>query len=267
MSRHKATSTAVRSGTHRAERRSLRKSVAPGSALRVVTGTAVVGVALAGGLASANQPTHSAVAVAGSTSGLLDAAVQGPAEVASSVDPRQRQSVSRSASRNQLQVAAEGRLLRDRRDALARLDVLATRHEDDHEARQQWVRPLTSYRVTATFGQSSYLWSTVHTGIDLAAPTGTSVGAVGAGVVISASYDGSYGNKVVVRHDDGTETWYAHMNTIESQVGQAVEAGTLIGTVGSTGNVTGPHLHLEVRPGGGEPVDPGAAFMTRGLPL
>lgn len=160
-----------------------------------------------------------------------------------------------------------GRLLRVRQDALAKLDVLSTRHDDEHEARQEWVRPLTSYRITATFGQSSYLWSTVHTGIDLAAPTGTRVGAVGAGVIISASYDGSYGNKVVVRHDDGTETWYAHLNTIEAQVGQAVQAGTLIGTVGATGNVTGPHLHLEVRPGGGDPVDPDVAFMARGLPL
>lgn len=208
-----------------------------------------------------------AVAVAKSFPKPLTPAARGPVDVASPIDPRRGTDLSRSASRDQSTVAGVGKLLRERKDALVRIDVLSTRHNEDHEAREQWVRPLAAYRVTATFGQSSYLWSTVHTGIDLAAPTGTSVGAVGAGVVISASYDGSYGNKVVVRHDDGTETWYAHLNTIESQVGQAVEAGTLIGTVGSTGNVTGPHLHLEVRPGGGEPVDPDTAFMTRGLPL
>lgn len=128
-----------------------------------------------------------------------------------------------------------------------------------------WVMPVDSYRLTARFGQSSYLWSTVHTGLDFAAPTGTRIGAVAAGTVTSASYDGSYGNRVVVTHTDGTETWYAHMNTITVSEGQTLAAGDQVGTVGSTGNVTGPHLHLEVRPGGGGPVDPAIALAEHGL--
>nr|WP_246283892.1 M23 family metallopeptidase [Nocardioides perillae] len=131
----------------------------------------------------------------------------------------------------------------------------------------RWVLPMTGYRITATFGQSSYLWSTVHTGVDLAAATGVPIATVGAGEVVSAGYDGSYGNKVVVRHDDGTETWYAHMDSIGVTTGQQVEAGQGVGTVGSTGNVTGPHLHLEFRPGGGAPVDPQTALAALGVLL
>lgn len=132
---------------------------------------------------------------------------------------------------------------------------------------QSWVRPVSGYQITATFGEASSLWSTTHTGIDLAAPTGTPVGSVASGTVISAGYDDSYGNKVVVEHADGTQTWYAHMDTIDAVVGQAVAPGGTLGTVGATGNVTGPHLHLEVRPGGGSPVDPAAEFAGRGISL
>jgi len=129
----------------------------------------------------------------------------------------------------------------------------------------KWILPLVSYRLTAGFGDASGLWSNRHTGLDLAAPTGTAVGSVAGGIVLFASYDGSYGNKVVVQHPDGTETWYAHLNTIAVSAGEALTAGSVVGTVGSTGNVTGPHLHLEVRPGGGDPVDPYYALLDRGL--
>ncbi|MDN4175789.1 M23 family metallopeptidase [Nocardioides sp. SOB77] len=170
----------------------------------------------------------------------------------------------------------------ERDDALARF-TLQARRRAVHQAKAaeaaeaaerakaraaaQWVAPMTTYDITATFGQSSSLWSTVHTGIDLAAPTGTAIVSTATGVVTFAGYDGSYGNKVVVTHSDGTETWYAHMDTIAVAAGQSVTAGGSVGTVGATGNVTGPHLHLEVRPGGGDPVDPTPALAARGVYL
>lgn len=205
---------------------------------------------------------------------VLPAAAESPAVIARPLvepdaglaDVQRAQNLSRSAVRAPEKIAGVARLVRSRQNALERISVLSTKHVEEHEA-LAWVRPLSGYRVTATFGQTSYLWSTVHTGIDLAAPTGTAVGAVGAGVVMSASYDGSYGNKIVIRHQDGTETWYAHLNSIQAQVGQSVQAGTSIGTVGATGNVTGPHLHLEVRPAGGDPVDPRTAFGEQGIAL
>ena len=65
--------------------------------------------------------------------------------------------------------------------------------------------------------------------------------------------------------DDGTEIWYCHQTSFAVSGGETVRAGELIGYVGSTGNVTGPHLHLEVRPGGGDPVDPYAALVVHGV--
>ena len=85
------------------------------------------------------------------------------------------------------------------------------------------------------------------------------------GVVTEASYDGAYGNKTVVTLEDGTEIWYCHQTSFGVSVGDTVRPGEIIGTVGATGHVTGSHLHVEVRPGGGDPVDPYAAMQQHGL--
>lgn len=126
----------------------------------------------------------------------------------------------------------------------------------------RWVLPVSGARLSASFGEGGGLWENRHTGQDFAAPTGTPVRAVGAGVIVSAGYDGAYGRRIVIRHNDGTETWYCHMSSFVRTSG-TVSAGTVIGRVGSTGNVTGPHLHLEVRPGGGDPVNPMAWLRAR----
>jgi murein DD-endopeptidase MepM/ murein hydrolase activator NlpD len=126
------------------------------------------------------------------------------------------------------------------------------------------VLPLTGYRLTATFGNAGSLWSSDHTGLDFAAPSGTPLLAIDAGVVTEVGYDGSYGNKTVIALEDGTELWYCHQSTQNVAVGETVSAGDVIGTVGTTGNSTGPHLHLEVRVNG-EPVDPAIALADWGL--
>ncbi|MGH1563517.1 peptidoglycan DD-metalloendopeptidase family protein [Mumia sp. DW29H23] len=131
--------------------------------------------------------------------------------------------------------------------------------------KNQWVLPLTGYRLTARFGQSSSLWSTVHTGLDFAAPSGTPLVAIARGTITSTGYDGAYGNKTVLTLEDGTEIWYCHQSSIKASVGDSVEPGTLIGYVGSTGNVTGPHLHLEVRPTPDTPVDPLTALREHNV--
>lgn len=130
-----------------------------------------------------------------------------------------------------------------------------------------WTAPVTGYRLTARFGEQGQRWARTHTGLDFAAPAGTAVVSVDAGVVLSAGWNGSYGQQVVVRHADGTETSYAHLSRLDVVSGAAVARGQLLGRVGSTGNSTGPHLHLEVRPGGGDPVDPALALQQRGVPV
>ncbi len=87
-----------------------------------------------------------------------------------------------------------------------------------------------------------------HDGLDFPVPYGTRVGAAGRGTTIYAAYNyGGYGNLVVIQHRLGFTTWYAHLSSITTWVGERVVGGTRIGYVGSTGHSTGPHLHFEVR--------------------
>ena len=109
--------------------------------------------------------------------------------------------------------------------------------------------------ITSRYGVSSRIRKSTHTGLDIAATSGTPIKVVAAGTVIAASYDGSYGKLVKVDHGNGVETWYAHTSKMYVKAGQKVEAGDVIAAVGSTGNSTGPHLHLEIRVNG-EHVNP-----------
>lgn len=108
------------------------------------------------------------------------------------------------------------------------------------------VLPITG-TISSRYGVSSRIRSSNHTGLDIAAPTGTPIQVVSDGTVISAQYTGSYGNLVKVDHGNGVETWYAHTSRMYVTAGQKVKAGDTIAAVGSTGNSTGPHLHFEIR--------------------
>jgi murein DD-endopeptidase MepM/ murein hydrolase activator NlpD len=98
-----------------------------------------------------------------------------------------------------------------------------------------------------------------HPGIDYPAPTGTPVRAARGGIVRSAGVAAGYGNVVVVRHEEGVRTLYAHLSRILVAPGRRIAAGTVVGLVGQTGNATGPHLHFEVRVRGAA-VDPAPAL-------
>jgi murein DD-endopeptidase MepM/ murein hydrolase activator NlpD len=124
--------------------------------------------------------------------------------------------------------------------------------------------PVRDYHLSAHYGQSASYWSHLHTGLDFAASTGTPVYAVGSGTITSAGWSGSYGYRIIQTLPDGTEIWYCHLSSIIKASGKVVP-GQQIGKVGATGNVTGPHLHLEVRPDGGAPVDPETWLEQRGL--
>lgn len=167
------------------------------------------------------------------------------------------------ASSQELQEAAEAQV-EERNAELAKLAASAEK-QAALKALNLWHLPVIGYRLTAHFGASSNLWSRNHTGLDFAAPSGTPVMSVTNGVVTSVGYDGSYGNKIVVTTDDGEELWYCHLSGYDAQVGDTVTSGEVIGFVGSTGNSTGPHLHLEVRPGAGDPVDPMQALIAHGV--
>ncbi|MET8945011.1 peptidoglycan DD-metalloendopeptidase family protein [Streptomyces sp. NPDC004542] len=122
----------------------------------------------------------------------------------------------------------------------------------------------TRYHVPGGMWSSGY-----HTGVDFVVPTGTPVKAVGAGTVVSAGWGGAYGNQVVIRLADGYYAQYGHLSAISVSAGQSVAAGRQIGLSGATGNVTGPHLHFEIRttPNYGSDVDPVGYLRSHGVPV
>ena len=102
-------------------------------------------------------------------------------------------------------------------------------------------------RITSRYGHISSIRSSAHSGTDIACPLGTPIKAVAAGTVTFADWSGTYGKLVKISHGNGVETYYAHCSELYVTVGQQVNAGDVIAAVGSTGNSTGNHLHLEVR--------------------
>lgn len=115
--------------------------------------------------------------------------------------------------------------------------------------------PLAGGKVSSRFGARSSIRSGAHTGLDLSAPYGTAIHPVCSGTVTFAGKQGSYGNLIIVSHGNGVETYYGHCSAIYVSAGEKVTTSTTIGAVGSTGNSTGNHLHLEIRKNG-TPLNP-----------
>ena len=120
--------------------------------------------------------------------------------------------------------------------------------------------PVSGARISSRFGMRKHPvlgYTKMHTGVDFAAGTGTPIHAAGNGVVIHAGWKGGYGRTVMIRHPNGYVTLYAHQSRIAPGIskGVRVSQGQVIGYVGATGRVTGPHLHYEVRKNG-KPINP-----------
>lgn len=120
--------------------------------------------------------------------------------------------------------------------------------------RPKFVMPVKQHGLSAYFGQAGVNWMSVHTGIDFPVQYGTPVMAATDGTV-RTQYNSAYGNMAIVTMADGTETWYCHLSSTRIRSGP-VKAGDVIAYSGSSGNSTGPHMHFEVRPGGGAAIDP-----------
>lgn len=238
-------------------------------ALPTLVGLAAMVVAGAGavGLGPAQALGHDSLQLSAGTHRLTGTDAMGYV----SDRARRAEAISRDSERQALQAAADQQLQqqaeaqnRQRNAALASLARSAEKRANQIAA-NQWVLPTEHFHLTAGFGQVSGLWSSFHTGLDFAAPTGTPIFAIADGVITETGWAGAYGNRTVETLDDGTEIWYAHQNSIGVHAGEQVHQGEVIGAVGSTGNTTGPHVHIEVRPGGGDPVDPYPAFVQHGV--
>ncbi|MFF7164808.1 M23 family metallopeptidase [Streptomyces sp. NPDC008086] len=130
--------------------------------------------------------------------------------------------------------------------------------------RPKFAIPVANHGLSAYFGQSGINWMSVHTGIDFPVSYGTTVMAATDGTV-RTQWNSAYGNMMIVTAKDGTETWYCHLSSYRVASGTTVKAGDPIAYSGNSGNSTGPHLHFEVRPGGGSAIDPLPWLRSHGL--
>ncbi|MFD4022821.1 peptidoglycan DD-metalloendopeptidase family protein [Streptomyces sp. NPDC058576] len=129
--------------------------------------------------------------------------------------------------------------------------------------RPKFVLPVKQHGLSAYYGQAGVNWMSVHSGIDFPVSYGTPVMAATDGTV-RTQLNSAYGVMAIVTAADGTETWYCHLSSTKIRSGP-VKAGDVIAYSGNSGNSTGPHLHFEVRPGGGAAIDPLVWLRSKGV--
>ena len=151
-------------------------------------------------------------------------------------------------------------------DFLRRINALALQSKAAHRIPRPVEKPSIwplDGRLLSPYGKRTDPFSeegAFHKGVDISAPTGTPVHATADGIVIFTEFESGYGRLVVVDHGGGFQTYYAHLSQFWVHAGQEVRRGELVGLVGSSGKVTAPHLHYEVRIGG-SPMNP-ILYMT-----
>ncbi|MEU8828695.1 M23 family metallopeptidase [Streptomyces sp. NPDC048636] len=210
--------------------------------------------------------THAAVVAAGvGASVVLGAGVALAAEAAKSTDTLTVSSAASLGESVKAQAAAVEKAVKAEK-------TVATKVATAKAVEDKWVTPVAKYTLGATFGRAGALWTNNHSGQDFVVPSGTSVRAAHDGVVVKAGPNGggdgpAYGNAIVIKHDDGSYTQYAHLSDIRAWIGETVKTGEEIALSGSTGNSTGPHLHFEGRstPDYGSAYDTGRYMKDRGI--
>jgi murein DD-endopeptidase MepM/ murein hydrolase activator NlpD len=185
-------------------------------------------------------------------------------------DEKQRTSSQRKSTEREKQNvlrdrAAYERALAELEENSREIETMLQRLQRTPEGRERLAKPFTGRFITPVSGRISsgygyrrhpiYKVRKLHTGIDIAASTGTPIRCAGDGIVVHAARWGGYGNCVIVDHGGGLATLYGHCSRLGVTTGQNVTQGQVIGYVGSTGVATGPHLHFEVRKDG-HPVNP-----------
>ena len=227
----------------------------------------VLALALTGGAVTASatrsdQPTRTAAEIARAQAHVRAAALERADR--SRADRLEQQQVRYVRARQQWQ-ARQTRVQRDLERTAARTlgkptpirlpkrvkgEVMVTEPDGTALAGKTfaYVLPVNSGVTHDTFGDTGPYWVARHTGQDFPVPLGTPVKAVSSGVVLEAAWAGAYGNRVRLLLDDGTEIWYCHLSSFLARAGERVDVGQVVALSGSTGNSTGPHMHMEVHP-------------------
>ena len=142
-----------------------------------------------------------------------------------------------------VEVSREGEIIEERPKVQNKIILVGTAERPKTAPTGTYAMPIERYTLTSGYGPR---WGRSHTGIDMAAPTGTPIYATDGGTVIRAGYYGGYGNCIDIDHGNGRVTRYGHCSKLLVNVGEKVYQGQNIALCGSTGNSTGPHLHFEV---------------------
>ncbi|WP_369206145.1 M23 family metallopeptidase [Streptomyces sp. PU-14G] len=169
--------------------------------------------------------------------------------------------------------AVEAAKKAEQRAAEAKKRAAEKAARDAERLQMSWVKPVSGkYELSATFGKAGGRWAHNHSGQDFAVGIGTPVKAVHKGTVVKAGPNGAgdgpaYGNAIVIRHENGAYSQYAHLSEIDVRPGQQIKTGQAIAKSGNTGNSSGPHLHFEIRQGPdyGTAVDPVSAMHAVGV--
>src|SRR5699024_3668139 len=154
----------------------------------------------------------------------------------------------------------------DRADTLT---LMAGSQQEEAQERREateppatWVMPVRQAPFTSGYGQR---WGRLHAGNDYGVDVGTPVRSMGDGTVLAAGEMAGYGIRVDIEYADGTVSRYGHLSSTSVDEGDEVTRGEVVAESGNTGHSTGPHLHLEIRPGDGDPVDPSPWLARHGL--
>ncbi|GGT09862.1 M23 family metallopeptidase [Streptomyces chromofuscus] len=245
-------------GKHRRPSR-MKRTTAHAAGVAALTTTGVIGTLAAPALAT--EP-------AAEETGLLPVVSIGDS-VAEQIDAQaaaQKQAAAKAAAEKKAEAAAAQRAREQAKEAREAEERAA--REAERKRLTAHVPPITGSYVSTGYRSGGSLWSSgSHTGVDFHAASGTLVRAVGSGTVVEAGWGGAYGNQVVIKMNDGTYTQYGHLSSIGVSVGQTVTPGQRIALSGATGNVTGAHLHFEVRttPEYGSDIDPIAYLRSHGV--
>ncbi|MFK8909563.1 M23 family metallopeptidase [Streptomyces sp. YS-3] len=253
---------AAGSGRRPAGSRSRRRSPAKRSALLTVAvpsvcvmGVAGVAAASVSGLGGEGKDAHTAV-TASDPSSVKPVAANSKLDTQLANLSAEAGDFADRASRTQERLDLKARQAAEKQ----RKAEAAARKE---AARPKFLLPVKQRGLSAYFGQAGVNWMSVHTGIDFPVSYGTPVMSAIDGT-IRTQWNSAYGNMAIVTAADGTETWYCHLSSTKLRSGP-VKAGDVIAYSGNSGNSTGPHLHFEVRPGGGSPIDPLPWLRGHGL--
>lgn len=245
--------------------RSRRRTPAKRSALLTVAvpsacvmGVAGIAAASVGGLGAEESKNDSTAVTASDTAAVKPAAVNNKLDTQLAALDADARDFGDRASRTQERIDLKERQAAEKKK---REEEAAAKEA----ARPKFAIPVANHALSAYYGQAGVNWMSMHTGIDFPVSYGTPVMAATDGTV-RTQWNGAYGNMAIVTAPDGTETWYCHLSSTKIRSG-SVKAGDEIAYSGNSGNSTGPHLHFEVRPGGGSAIDPLGWFRSHGLNL